>query len=71
MQSIEARAVAVVDVILRVLLVLPHVLFLATPHEQSREYAPLALEHGIRVVDLSGVYFCPPIACSSVKRMKR
>ena len=32
------------------------VLFLATPHEQSREYAPLALEHGIRVVDLSGAW---------------
>jgi N-acetyl-gamma-glutamyl-phosphate reductase len=32
------------------------VLFLATPHEQSREFAPLALEHGIRVVDLSGAW---------------
>lgn len=32
------------------------VLFLATPHEQSREYAPVALEHGIRVVDLSGAW---------------
>jgi N-acetyl-gamma-glutamyl-phosphate reductase len=32
------------------------VLFLATPHEQSREYAPLALEHGIRVIDLSGAW---------------
>ncbi len=32
------------------------VLFLATPHEQSREYAPIALEHGIRVVDLSGAW---------------
>lgn len=31
-------------------------LFLATPHEQSREYAPLALEHGIRVIDLSGAW---------------
>ena len=25
------------------------VLFLATPHEQSREWAPQALEHGIRI----------------------
>jgi N-acetyl-gamma-glutamyl-phosphate reductase len=32
------------------------VLFLGTPHEQSREYAPLALEHGIRVIDLSGAW---------------
>ncbi len=31
-------------------------LFLATPHEQSREWAPLALEHGLRVVDLSGAW---------------
>jgi len=32
------------------------ILFLATPHEQSREFAPLALEHGIRVIDLSGAW---------------
>ncbi|HEY0265063.1 MAG TPA: N-acetyl-gamma-glutamyl-phosphate reductase [Granulicella sp.] len=32
------------------------ILFLALPHEQSREYAPLALERGIRVVDLSGAW---------------
>lgn len=32
------------------------VLFLATPHEQSREWAPQALEYGIRVVDLSGAW---------------
>lgn len=32
------------------------VLFLATPHEQSREYAPQALEHGIKVIDLSGAW---------------
>jgi N-acetyl-gamma-glutamyl-phosphate reductase len=29
------------------------ILFLATPHEQSREWAPIALAHGIRVIDLS------------------
>lgn len=32
------------------------VLFLATPHEQSRGYAPIALRHGIRVIDLSGAW---------------
>jgi N-acetyl-gamma-glutamyl-phosphate reductase len=32
------------------------VLFLATPHEQSREWAPQAVQHGIRVVDLSGAW---------------
>ena len=32
------------------------VLFLATPHEQSREWTPEALERGIRVIDLSGAW---------------
>jgi N-acetyl-gamma-glutamyl-phosphate reductase len=32
------------------------VLFLATPHEQSRELVPLALERGIRIIDLSGAW---------------
>lgn len=32
------------------------ILFLATPHEQSREWAPEAVEHGIRVIDLSGAW---------------
>jgi len=32
------------------------VLFLATPHEQSREWAPEAMERGIRVIDLSGAW---------------
>ena len=32
------------------------VLFLATPHEQSREWVPEALKHGIRVIDLSGAW---------------
>jgi N-acetyl-gamma-glutamyl-phosphate reductase len=31
-------------------------LFLATPHEQSRELAPEALERGLRVIDLSGAW---------------
>jgi N-acetyl-gamma-glutamyl-phosphate reductase len=32
------------------------VLFLATPHEQSREWVPEALSRGMRVVDLSGAW---------------
>jgi len=32
------------------------VLFLATPHEQSREWVPAAIERGIKVVDLSGAW---------------
>jgi N-acetyl-gamma-glutamyl-phosphate reductase len=31
-------------------------LFMATPHEQSRSWAPEALKHGLRVVDLSGAW---------------
>ena len=32
------------------------VLFLATPHEQSREWVPNALKRGMRVIDLSGAW---------------
>ena len=32
------------------------VLFLATPHEQSRAWAPEALARGLRVIDLSGAW---------------
>jgi N-acetyl-gamma-glutamyl-phosphate reductase len=32
------------------------ILFLATPHELSRDLVPIALAHGIRVVDLSGAW---------------
>jgi len=32
------------------------VLFLATPHEQSREWVPEALKRGLRVIDLSGAW---------------
>lgn len=31
-------------------------LFLATPHEQSRAWVPFAIEHGMRVIDLSGAW---------------
>ena len=32
------------------------ILFLATPHEQSREWVPNALERGLKVIDLSGAW---------------
>jgi N-acetyl-gamma-glutamyl-phosphate reductase len=32
------------------------VLFLATPHEQSREWVPEALKRGMRIIDLSGAW---------------
>jgi len=32
------------------------VLFLATPHEQSRQWVPEALARGLRVIDLSGAW---------------
>jgi N-acetyl-gamma-glutamyl-phosphate reductase len=32
------------------------VLFLATPHERSREWAPEAIQRGLRVIDLSGAW---------------
>lgn len=32
------------------------ILFLATPHEHAREVAPLALHHGIKIVDLSAAW---------------
>ena len=32
------------------------VLFLATPHQQSREWVPEALKRGMRVIDLSGAW---------------
>lgn len=32
------------------------VLFMATPHEQSREWVPEAMERGLKVIDLSGAW---------------
>jgi N-acetyl-gamma-glutamyl-phosphate reductase len=32
------------------------ILFLATPHEQSRSWVPEAVDHGLRVIDLSGAW---------------
>ena len=50
MQLIEARAVTVVDVILRVLLILPHVLFLAHAFEETpsvKDRAELIYPRGV------------------------
>ena len=33
-----------------------NVLFLATPHEVSREWVPEAMQHGVQVIDLSGAW---------------
>jgi N-acetyl-gamma-glutamyl-phosphate reductase len=33
-----------------------NVLFLATPHEVSREWVPEAMQHGLHVIDLSGAW---------------
>ena len=42
------------------------ILFLATPHDLSRELVPIALSHGIRVVDLSGAWRLQDPANASV-----
>ena len=42
------------------------VLFLATPHEQSRQWVPRALQQGIRVIDLSGAWRLTEAANRSV-----
>ena len=44
-------------------------LFLATPHEQSREWVPEALARGIRVVDLSGAWRLKDPANRAVYRL--
>ncbi|MGD0445722.1 MAG: N-acetyl-gamma-glutamyl-phosphate reductase [Edaphobacter sp.] len=46
------------------------VLFLATPHEQSREWVPKAIEHGIKVIDLSGAWRLQHDANRAVYRLK-
>jgi N-acetyl-gamma-glutamyl-phosphate reductase len=46
------------------------VLFLATPHEQSREWAPAAIERGIKVVDLSGAWRLQETRNRDVYRLK-
>jgi N-acetyl-gamma-glutamyl-phosphate reductase len=46
------------------------VLFLATPHEQSREWVPQAIEQGIKVIDLSGAWRLHEHANRAVYRLK-
>ena len=46
------------------------VLFLATPHEQSREWVPEAIEQGIKVIDLSGAWRLKDNANRAVYRLK-
>jgi N-acetyl-gamma-glutamyl-phosphate reductase len=46
------------------------VLFLATPHEQSREWAPEAIKHGIKVIDLSGAWRLQEAQNRDVYRLK-
>jgi N-acetyl-gamma-glutamyl-phosphate reductase len=46
------------------------ILFLATPHEQSREWVPEALARGIRVVDLSGAWRLKDDANRAVYKLK-
>jgi N-acetyl-gamma-glutamyl-phosphate reductase len=46
------------------------VLFLATPHEQSREWVPEAIDKGIKVIDLSGAWRLQENANRDVYRLK-
>jgi len=46
------------------------VLFLATPHEQLREWVPQAIERGIRVIDLSGAWRLQESRNRDVYRLK-
>jgi N-acetyl-gamma-glutamyl-phosphate reductase len=46
------------------------VLFLATPHEQAREWAPEALRHGIKVIDLSAAWRLKQAGNREVYRLK-
>jgi len=46
------------------------VLFLATPHEQSREWVPEAMHRGIRVIDLSGAWRLQQARNREIYRLK-
>jgi N-acetyl-gamma-glutamyl-phosphate reductase len=46
------------------------VLFLATPHEQSREWVPEAIGQGIKVIDLSGAWRLQENVNRAVYRLK-
>ena len=45
-------------------------LFLATPHEQSREWVPEAIDQGIKVIDLSGAWRLQENVNRAVYRLK-
>jgi len=45
------------------------ILFLATPHEQSRDWVPEAIAHGIRIIDLSGAWRLQSDANRSVYKL--
>ena len=45
------------------------ILFLATPHEQSREWAPQAISAGMRVIDLSGAWRLHEAANAAVYKL--
>jgi N-acetyl-gamma-glutamyl-phosphate reductase len=45
-------------------------LFLATPHEQSREWVPQAIEQGIKVIDLSGAWRLQEHTNRAIYRLK-
>lgn len=45
------------------------ILFLATPHEQSREWVPEAIANGLRVIDLSGAWRLHDPANAAVYRL--
>ena len=45
------------------------IVFLALPHENSREWAPEWLEHGVRVIDLSGAWRLDDPANRSVYKL--
>ncbi len=46
------------------------VLFLATPHEQSREWMPEAIARGLRVIDLSGAWRLHDTANAAVYKLE-
>ena len=46
------------------------VLFLATPHEQSREWVPEAIDQGIKVIDLSGAWRLQENVNRAIYRLK-
>src|SRR6185437_13628819 len=46
------------------------IVFLALPHETSREWAPEWLDHGVKVIDLSGAWRLDEIANRAVYKLR-